>query len=118
MMLQNKLKAIYDRFQSLPCTVRHYRRAQQPPFVVWAEEGEENSFNSGNRKSEQVITGSVDLYTLAEFDPLVDEVQTALADTSAGWYLESVQYEEETNLIHYRWSWRVSFYGKTENEGA
>ena len=78
----------------------------EPPFCVWAEDGE-NGFNAGNRKAEQAITGTVDYYTLREYDPAVDNIQTALNSLRIPWQLNSVQYEDETNLIHYEWTWEV-----------
>ena len=31
----------------------------------------------------------------------------ALEGIGASWYLNSVQYEEDTGLIHYEWYWEV-----------
>ena len=78
----------------------------EPPFCVWAEDGE-NGFNAGNRKAEQAITGTVDYYTLQEYDPTLDNIQAALNSLRIPWQLNSVQYEDETNLIHYEWTWEV-----------
>ena len=78
----------------------------EPPFCVWAEDGE-NGFNAGNRKAEQAITGTVDYYTLREYDPAVDDIQTALNALRIPWRLNSVQYEDATNLIHWEWTWEV-----------
>ena len=78
----------------------------EPPFCVWAEDGE-NGFNAGNRKAEQAITGTVDYYTPQEYDPAVDNIQAALNSLRIPWQLNSVQYEDETNLIHYEWTWEV-----------
>ena len=103
------LNGFYNLFYNLPCTVTHYTRSKNPPpFVIWAEEGEEESFHSNNRKSEQQITGTVNFFTKTEFDPLVDVIQTILNDNTLAWTLESVMYEEETNLIHYTWRWSIS----------
>lgn len=81
------------------------------PCIIWAEDGEEESFNSDNHKTEQNITGTVHAFSKREFDPLFDEVQEALEELGATWALQSVQYEEETNLIHYEWRWGCSFNG-------
>lgn len=109
MTLQNKLRKLYEPFLALQCPVSHYSRMTTFPYVVWAESGEDTSFHSNNRKSEQTITGTVDLYTQTEFDPLADTVQTILDSEGVAWRLESVQYETETNLIHYEWRWSVSW---------
>ncbi len=36
---------------------------------------------------------------------MFDAIQKTLGALGLGWALESVQYEEETNLIHYEWRW-------------
>lgn len=107
MTLQNKLSELYTPFVELDCEVTHYRRGRTNRFVVWAEDGEDASFHTDNHKSEQQLTGLIDFYTKAEFDPIADDVQTILNSQGVGWILQSVQYEEETNLIHYQWRWWV-----------
>ena len=108
MTLQNHLKQLYIPFTTLEgVKVSHYKRTAKPPFIVWAEDGELESLNADNHKAEQQLTGIVDLYTLKEFDPLADAVQEILNSENVGWRLDSVQYEDETNLIHYQWRWWI-----------
>ena len=47
------------------------------------------------------------LYTKTDKDPLFSAIPEALEDIGAAWYLNSVQYEEDTGLIHYEWVWEV-----------
>ena len=49
----------------------------------------------------------MDYYTPQEYDPAVDNIQAALNSLRIPWRLNSVQYEDETNLIHYEWTWEV-----------
>lgn len=51
------------------------------------------------------MSGIVDFYTQTEFDPIADTIQGILNGEDIGWSLDSVQYEEETNLIHFQWRW-------------
>lgn len=90
--------------------VYHYWRPRmEPPFCVWEETGEGESFHSSNKKQEQVIAGNIDYYTLIEFDPMVEEIQNRLNEIdSLGWSLDSVLYEDGTNLIHFSWSFQIS----------
>jgi hypothetical protein len=53
------------------------------------------------------VTGTIDLFTQNEFDPVVDQIQEGLNELGIGWDLNSTQYEDETNLIHYEWTFRV-----------
>ena len=73
------------------------------PYAVWQEDSEGQSFHAGNRKAEQVLTATVDYYTLSEFDSMIDSIQVAFNDAEIAWRLNSFQYEPETNLLHYEW---------------
>ena len=109
--LQNKLRQMGEAFAAVTENACHYfRPVTSFPAVIWAESGEAESFHADNRKSCQTIQGTVDLYTKTEFDPLLDDVQTALEGVA--WYLSSVQYEDETNAIHYEWTWEVAHRGE------
>lgn len=91
--------------------VYHYQRPTRESlgrYVVWAEDSETTSLNANNRKEQQQVRGTIDLYTLQEFDPAVDQIQEGLnTSEGVGWVLSSVQYEDETNLIHYEWTFAV-----------
>lgn len=115
MSLQSKLKAVRDALVSVqtkagaavPCY--HYYRAKGPVtgYIVWAEDSEADSANGDNRKTEQQIHGTVDYYTQTEFDPVVDGIQDVLNTAGIGFRLNSVQYEDETKLIHWEWEFYV-----------
>ena len=52
----------------------------------------------------QGLTGTVDFFTLEEYDAIIDEIQDTLEGIEGlSWNLNSVQYEEETKFIHYEW---------------
>lgn len=118
-MLQMKLRQIGVAFAALTNNCYHYYRPVKTiPCLIWAETGEDNSFNSDNHKSEQRIIGTVDCFTKTEFDTLLDGVQSTLDTLGLTWTLDAVQYEEETNLIHYTWSWGVIADGEIEVSGT
>lgn len=88
----------------------HYRRPAnvKAEYGIWSETGEVDSFNANNRKAEQQVTGYLDYYTLIEYNPMIDMIQDTLEELhSGGWSLNSVQYEDQTNLIHYEWYFTV-----------
>ena len=73
-------------------------------YIIWAEDGEQNSFNAANHKVRQGLTGTVDFFTLEEYDAIIDEIQDTLEGIEGlSWNLNSVQYEEDTKFIHYEW---------------
>lgn len=91
--------------------VYHYWRPRLPaPYCVWAEDGEDSDLDADGYKAEQAISGYVDYYTKQDKDPAVDAIQEALNGIGGGflWRLDSVQYEDETNLIHYQWTWGMA----------
>ena len=74
-------------------------------YIIWAEDGEQNSFNADNRKQRQGLSGTIDFFTLEEYDALIDDIQDALQGIeNLSWTLNSVQYEEDTHFIHYEWA--------------
>ena len=107
--MRNKLIPIRDMLVGiLPNATFHYfRNVKKNRYIIWAEDGEENSHHADNRKQIQQVTGTIDLFTKDEFDPVVDQIQSGLDGLGVGWELNSVQYEDETTLIHYEWIFRV-----------
>lgn len=112
--LQDKLKTVRDVLLSTGIDgedVHHFDRPKDKPehWIVWQEDGEARSFDGDNRKREQQGQGTIDCFTQIEYDPLLDAIQEALdAAPNIMWALESVQYEDDTKLIHYEWSFRVA----------
>lgn len=107
MMFQSKLQPLGEALAAIVPNTKHYWRPNmEPPFCVWAEDGE-NGFSAGNKKAEQAITGTIDYYTKQEYDTAADEIQAALNALGIPWRLNSVQFEDETGLIHYEWIWEV-----------
>lgn len=88
----------------------HYHRPEgiTDSYIVWQEDSEESSFEANNHKEEQQIHGTVDYFTLTEFDQNIDAIQETLNSIMVGWRLNAVDYEDETNLIHYEWEFWVS----------
>lgn len=118
-MLQQKLSQVGTELAKVSANCWHYFRPNNNfPCIVWAETGENNSFYSDNGKSEQRITGVVDAFTRTEYDTMLDDIQTTLTALGLTWTLDVVQYETETKLIHYTWSWGVIADGETPVQGT
>ena len=66
----------------LPDATYHYwRNVQEDRYIIWAEDGESNSFHGGNRKAEQQLTGTIDLFTKTEYDSAVYDLNYFINDT-------------------------------------
>ena len=112
-MLATKLKILRDALVGISdkVTVSHYWRANlKAPFIIWQEDGEDNSLTANNRKVEQGIYGVVDFYTKKEYDPVFDAIQKALNDLEDFTFrYEATEREDETGLIHHSWEWRLLY---------
>ena len=97
-----------DEFKKLSF-VYHYLKpaALDSPYAVWKEESD-SGFNSDNVKSERALNGIIDFYTQTECDTKLDDIEKALDSMGATWTLTSVQFEDDTDLIHYSWDWSVT----------
>lgn len=103
-----KLTDLRDLLLTIGVDVFHYYATQQSDnYIVWAEDGEADSTNGDNQKTDQVIQGTIDYFTNEEFDPNVEAIQEKLNAAEISWRLNSIQYEEDTGYIHYEWVWEL-----------
>ena len=103
------LNQLRDALTAITGRVHHYHAPahETPPYIVWAEDGA-NVFSGDNHHAETATQGTIDLYSLDEGEPLHDGIQSALDGLPCcGWYLNSVQYEEDNGLIHWEWVFEV-----------
>ena len=106
-MSWNKIYRIRDALLTVSKDVYHFEALKKKDkYIVWAEDGEGNSGHADNKKN-QVIQGTIDYFTKDDADPVVEEIQEALELYEISYKLNSVQYEDETEYIHYEWSWEV-----------
>lgn len=91
----------------------HYAKPEREtfPYAIWTEYSEGGSLPANNMKKIQPLSITLDYFTQMEFDPEIDKIQNALNSASKVQFeLTDIQYEEETNVIHYTWD--VSVYGE------
>ena len=86
--------------------VSHAKRLKSQRYFVWQEDGA-NDLTAGNSHAERAVQGTTDLFTKQELDPWVDQLGEALSRHGVAWYLNSVDYEEDTGFFHYEWVWEV-----------
>lgn len=100
--------------------VFHYfpPEGQTGTYLVWAEDGEGDTVHADGRKVERAITGTIDYFTKTENDPVVKQIETAL-DSADGlaWYLNSIQYEQDTGYIHYEWVFEIDGAEEVDDDG-
>lgn len=105
---------------AITSNVFHYKPpdGQKGSYIVWAEDGEGDTIHADGRKVERAITGTIDYFTKTEDDPVVKQIETALdrADGLA-WYLNSIQYEQDTGYIHYEWAFEIDGAEEVDDDG-
>lgn len=113
MSVQNKLNELYTTLANIASCYHYFAPSgAKAPYIVWAEDSEDNSFQADNHKVRQAFSGYVDYFTKAEFDANFDSIQNALDDLEGiSWTWDATQYgdpqHEDDNLIHHTWSWRM-----------
>ena len=100
--------AIVKAHTAVTDQVGHSQRLSSDRYFVWQEDGA-HDFQAGNKHLEKAVTGTTDLYTKLEFDPWKEAFEASLDEQEIWWYLNSVQYEEETGFTHYEWVWEVAY---------
>lgn len=106
MTYSDKLRAFAAGLAQTGASVFHYwRPGRKAPYVVWQEDGA-TFLKAENQTEELGFSGTVDYFTKEEFDPMVDRIMDDFRQMPISWEMESVQYEEETGLIHYEWRFR------------
>lgn len=93
---------------TLPVEVYRYRAESNAkvPFVVWSEDTPIELIGN-NHHLENGFEGTIDFYTKIEDDPTVANITTLLDSLRIYWRYESIQFEEDTYIIHHVFVFRV-----------
>lgn len=107
--MNSKIKIIRDTLLKVSDNVGHYEAVEKTDqYIVWAEDSEGSSVEGDDQKANQSIQGTIDYFTKKDMDEKVDEIQATLTNACISFYLNSVQYEDETGYIHYEWVFEVA----------
>ena len=104
-----KLKAIEVSGKKLPFAHMAWSSAPAGDYGVYGEDFGDNQFNADGRYGERAIRGSVDWFTRTDDLTAFNAIETCFKDiqnTEQGvfsWYLNTVQYEDNTHFLHYEW---------------
>lgn len=83
-----------------------WNSAPSGDYGVYSESDNEY-FDSNNRHAETKVIGSVHYFTRSDNEKakkVIEDYFRSLQDTNLfAWYLNTIQYEEDTNFIHYEW---------------
>lgn len=86
--------------------VSHGQRLRSDRYFVWQEDGA-NDLEADNAHTERAVTGTTDLFSKRELDPWAGALGDSLSEYGIAWYLNSVQFEEDTGFWHWEWVWEV-----------
>lgn len=73
------------------------------PYIVWAEDSQSDSLHGDGIMVNQVVEGTIDLFSKTPDDPLIQQIQAALNADGIGFRMNSVQFEPTTKVIHTEW---------------
>lgn len=76
------------------------------PYVVWAEDSRRD-FEADGAHAEIAWQGTVDYFTRDEDDGAVEDIEDCLTNLDIPWSLNSVQYEQQTGVLHYEWVFTI-----------
>ena len=82
-------------------------KAPSGDYGVWAEDSAQHLYTD-NRVEAQSVQGTIDLFTRSDNRGQMEQIQQALNNTGVAWYLNSVQYEDDTRYLHYEWVFEVA----------
>ena len=86
-------------------TAYAWSHAPADNYGVIAIDGQ-NALRAGNKTAEKIPEGTIDWFTRNPSSAVPGQIEALLDRLGASWYLNSVQYEEDTGLIHYEWVWQ------------
>lgn len=105
----SKIRKVKEALLTVSKNVGHYKAMKvDDHYIVWAEDAEGSAQGADNQKEEYSIQGTVDYFTKSDMDEMVEAIPEALNNAGIAFYLNSVQYEDETDYIHYEWVWEVT----------
>ncbi len=89
--------------------VYHYEAGNKGErYIVYSEDAEASGLHGDNRKLSQAIQGTIDLFTKNENDEWAAGIQDTMQRNRIAFRLGTVEYEDETQYIHYQWIFEVS----------
>lgn len=98
-----QLTELRDALLKVTDKVYHYRAPDgtEAPYIVWAEDSEPDGIFSDNIHKLPITQGTIDYFTADEYDATIDDIRDELNKIRVPHRISSIQYEDDTRLIHY-----------------
>ena len=74
-------------------------------YGVIAIDGQ-TGLKAGDRQGETIPEGTIDWFCRDPDSAMPAVIESLLDSFGAAWYLNSVQYENDTGLLHWEWVWQ------------
>lgn len=105
------LQLVKDALASTGLPFAHYAWAsnakeRKTDHGVWAEDGA-NELYADDIHAEKAIQGTIDYFTRDDSGAPQTTIEAALNNGKIAWYLNSIQFEDDTGFIHYEWVFEV-----------
>ena len=102
------MQALIDALNATGYAFVHFGWSKAPDaeYGVYAEERGAD-FEADGRHAEKATTGTIDYFTRDDSATPRTTIESAINGVCAAWYLNSIQYENDTGLIHYEWVFYV-----------
>lgn len=79
-----------------------WSHAPSGDYGVWAEDGS-NDLEADNHHGEHATAGTLDYFTRDDTGAPKAAIEAALEAGNVAWYLNTIQFEDDTGYIHYEW---------------
>lgn len=97
--MREKLKTALDATE-LKFAHFGWSKAPSGDYGVFAEDGE-NAMHGDQLHAETAMRFTVDYFTRSDSDTIRTTIEAVLEPFA--WYLNSVQFEDDTGFVHYEW---------------
>ena len=84
----------------IQCAEDGWTKRPDPPYIVYALDGQAAANVGDDDVKDTALSGTVDLFTLDNVPTLSWKVRNALRSSGVSWWLNSIQYEDDTRLHH------------------
>lgn len=100
------METILQQLQTLGSFALYgWSHAPADNYGVVSQDGQ-NALRGSNALAEKVQEGTVDWFSRSPTSTMPGSIESALDSLGASWYLNSVQYENDTGFIHWEWVWQ------------